>query len=116
MWRRRCSARPCACAGSAYNFALLRGQLAHQFRLYENWSGRTHTQTGSIVQLAYSVHSPDAPGPTGCTNPNNNNIGIYNGPTRVQDYDEDFDTFNRLPPLTPRFVSVRQLLFTQKFK
>ena len=32
------------------------------------------------------------------------------------DYDTDFQQVENLPPLTPRFVSVQQILFTENFR
>ena len=41
---------------------------------------------------------------------------IYNPPGRNWDYDTDFQQVENLPPLTPRFVSVQQILFTENFR
>ncbi len=98
---------------TTYNFGLLRGALG--FRAYENWSSADHIQTGSIIQLRDPVHlgPPFVGSRTSCTA---NFIGIYRGADRIQDYDHDFDNFDSLPPLAPRFVSVRQLRWTQTFR
>ena len=40
----------------------------------------------------------------------------YNPPGRNWDYDTDYQTVENLPPLTPRFVSVQQILFTENFR
>jgi hypothetical protein len=41
---------------------------------------------------------------------------IYNPPQRLWDYDAAFNNAAFLPPLTPRFVYVQQVLFTENFK
>jgi len=41
---------------------------------------------------------------------------IYNPPTRNWDYDTNFQNVANLPPITPRFVTVQQILFTENFR
>ena len=41
---------------------------------------------------------------------------IYNPPVRNWNYDPDFQNVANLPPLTPRFVSVQQIIFTENFR
>ena len=41
---------------------------------------------------------------------------IYNPPTRNWNFDPAFNNAANLPPLTPRFVYVQQVLFTEDFK
>jgi hypothetical protein len=41
---------------------------------------------------------------------------IYNPPARNWDYDTRFNDVRNLPPLTPRFVYVQQVLFTENFQ
>ena len=40
----------------------------------------------------------------------------YNPPTRAWNFDPGFNNAANLPPLTPRFVYVQQVLFTEDFK
>ena len=40
---------------------------------------------------------------------------IYNPPGRNFDYDYDFNDVRNLPPMTPRFVYVQQIVFTENF-
>ena len=39
----------------------------------------------------------------------------YNAPTRNWDYDTDFNDGDKLPPLSPRFVYLRQELFVREY-
>jgi hypothetical protein len=41
---------------------------------------------------------------------------IYDPPSRNWDYDLNFQVVANLPPLTPRVVSVEQILFTENFR
>ena len=41
---------------------------------------------------------------------------IYNPPARSYVYDSDFNDVKNLPPLTPEFVYVQQIVFTENFK
>jgi hypothetical protein len=41
---------------------------------------------------------------------------IYNPPARNWDYDSRFNDVRNLPPLTPRFVYVQQVFFTENFQ
>lgn len=88
--------------GGAYN-----GGLENYPRFHENWSGRTFTYRGSFVSLetprhqagAWSYGSPQ-----------------YTAPGRNWDYDTDFNDAANLPPLSPRFVYLRQELFVRDFE
>jgi hypothetical protein len=62
------------------------------------------------VSLGTARHNNGAWCGTGST------CNIYNPPIRNWDYDTDFQTVENLPPLTPRFVSVEQILFTENFR
>jgi len=90
---------------STYN-----GGLENYPRFHENWSGDTLTYAGSFVSLGTPTHVNGAWCGTG------NTCNIYNPPTRVWDYDSAFNDVRNLPPLTPRFVYVQQVLFTEDFK
>lgn len=87
--------------GGGYN-----GGLENYPRLHENWSGDTLTYRGSFVSLNTPRHS--------------NGAWVYGGaqytaPGRNWDYDTDFNDADNLPPLTPRFVYVKQELFVRDF-
>jgi hypothetical protein len=102
--------------GTAYN-----GGLENYPRFHESWSAsgnRTLTYNGSFVSLGNPQHvngpwcgtgGSSAPGCTNCCN-------IYNPPVRSWDYEPAFNDAANLPPLTPRFVYVQQVLFTESFK
>lgn len=88
--------------GGAYN-----GGLENYPRFHENWSGRTLTYRGSFVSLTrpryvdglWIYGSP-----------------YYNAPNRNWDYDTSFNNAANLPPLTPRFVYLRQELFVRDYE
>lgn len=88
--------------GGAYN-----GGLENYPRLHENWSGTTLTYRGSFVSL---------------DNPRHVNGGwvygspYYTAPTRNWDYDTSFNNAENLPPLSPRFVYLRQELFERQYE
>ncbi len=84
------------------------GGLENFARMTESWSGRTLNFRGSYVSLGEPLHKL-----------NNWSCGsgdacnIYDPPTRVFDYDSDFDKVEDLPPMTPRFVYLQQRLYTR---
>lgn len=94
------------------------GGLENYPRFHETWTGQTLTYRGSFVSLGNPSHvngqwcgtggSSTATTVTGCN--------IYNPPTRGYDYDSDFNDVKKLPPMTPRFVYVQQIVFTENFK
>ncbi len=91
--------------GSSYN-----GGLENYPRFHENWSGKTLTYWGSFVSLGTPAH---VDGPWCGTG---NACNIYNPPNRDFNFDPFFNDVANLPPLTPRFVYVQQVLFTEDFK
>lgn len=86
----------------AYN-----GGLENYPRFHESWTGRTFTYRGSLVSLNRPRH---VSGAWVYGSPQ------YNAPNRDWRYDNDFDHADRLPPLSPRFVYLRQEIFTRKFE
>src|SRR5262249_54918666 len=93
------------------------GGLENYPRFHENWGG-TLTYNGSFVSLGNPLHSDGAWCGTGgsSTAAAVTGCNIYNPPTRTWDYDPAFNNVANLPPLTPRFVYVQQVLFTESFK
>lgn len=87
--------------GGTYN-----GGLENYPRLHEQWSGKTLTYKGSFVSLNTPKH---VNGTWVFGNPQ------YNAPTRNWDYDTDFNDGDKLPPLSPRFVYLRQELFVREY-
>lgn len=83
----------------AYN-----GGLQNYPRLHEDWGGKTLNYTGSFVSLGNSRHVNGAQ--------SNAKYGI---PVRNFNYDADFNDASKLPPLTPRLVYLRQLLFDRTY-
>lgn len=90
--------------GSNYN-----GGLENYPRFHESWSGNTLTYWGSFVSLGTPRHVDGPWCGTGST------CNIYNPPNRSYNYDPFFNNVANLPPLTPRFVYVQQVLFTEDF-
>lgn len=86
----------------AYN-----GGLENYPRFHENWNSRTLTYVGSFVSLGRPRHV--------------NGAWIYgspyyNAPTRAWGYDTSFNNAANLPPITPRFVYLRQELFVRQYE
>ncbi len=98
--------------GGAYN-----GGLENYPRFHEDWSGRTLTYLGSFVSLSVPRHSsgiwPGTGNPSSITGVN---PGVYNPPTRAWAYDTAFNDAANLPPLSPRFVYLRQELFVRDYE
>ena len=83
------------------------GGGAHNFpRLMENWTGKTLTIRGSFVSLGVARH---VDGLWQQFDP------YYDVPTRNFDYDTSFNNPSNLPPLSMRFVYLRQELFVRDF-
>jgi len=93
-------------AGKGYN-----GGLENYFRFHENWGGIAINYLGSFVSLGTPVHANGA-----WISPGTCATCSYNAPTRFYDYDTFFNSAANLPPMTPRFVYVQQVLFTEQFK
>jgi hypothetical protein len=86
------------------------GGLENYPRFHEDWGGRTFFYRGSFVSLGIPQHNRGAWCGTGDT------CNIYNAPRREWDFDMNFLQAANLPPITPRFVSVQQILFTENFR
>ncbi len=97
------------------------GGLENYPRFHEDWSGVLFTYQGSFVSLGTPEHvdglwcntGGNCVGPA-CGTPTNCNI--YNAPNRAWNFDPAYNNAANLPPLTPRFVYVQQVLFTEDFK
>ncbi|GAA3999835.1 hypothetical protein GCM10022631_08450 [Deinococcus rubellus] len=84
------------------------GGLQNYIRFHENWDTVSMTYLGSFVSLGTSLHTQGKQSGTGVA-------GYYNAPNRNWGYDTDFNNATNLPPLTPRFVYLRQLLFARSW-
>lgn len=86
------------------------GGLENYPRFHEDWGGMTLTYQGAFVSLGEPEHvDGDWCGTGGGCN-------IYNPPARAWNFDPGYNNAANLPPLTPRFVYVQQVLFTEDFK
>lgn len=91
--------------GGAYN-----GGYENFPRFHETWSGRIYRYLGSIVSLNRPRRVSGvwiSPGSGG---------NSYDAPNRQWAFDEDFNVADNLPPITPRFVYLRQELFVRDFE
>jgi Tfp pilus assembly protein PilX len=97
------------------------GGLNNYMRILENWGGRAMTYRGSFVSLgapqevsgqyaACTGAAITAATPDGFTAPT---YGCP--PNRAWSYDTDFDTFNKLPPLSPRVIELKQDVFKRSY-
>ena len=93
------------------------GGLENYFRFHEDWSGDTLNYRGSFVSLGTPNHVDGQWCGTGGSSTSTTVTGcnIYNPPARQYDYDSDFNDVKNLPPMTPRFVYVQQIVFTENF-
>ena len=85
--------------GGYYN-----GGLENYPRMHENWSGKTMTYRGSFVSLGTAQHVNGRW-----------TAQSYNPPSRDWNYDVSFNNAANLPPITPRFVYLKQELFVRDF-
>ena len=83
------------------------GGLENYPRFHERWTGVPFRYRGSFVSLGTPNH---VNGAWAYGTP------IYTAPQRDWHYDTDFDDASKLPPLTPRFVYLRQELFEREFE
>jgi hypothetical protein len=73
-------------------------------RFHENWSGNSLNIKGSFISLGVPLQVSGAWQST-----------VYSPPTRNWDYDPDFNNVDRLPPLTPNIVYLRQRVFIRGY-
>jgi PilX N-terminal len=105
------------------NGGLYNGGLENYPRFHENWGGTTLNYLGSFVSLGTPVHVNGSWCGTAGTASNSANTGsgtgancnIYTPPVRAWNYDARFNDVANLPPNTPVFVYVQQVLFTESF-
>jgi hypothetical protein len=90
--------------GTAGQTSPYNGGLENYPRFHENWSSKTLFYRGSFVSLSKTRRATGAWGSS-----------CYNPPARDWDYDTDFNNAANLPPLSPRFVYLRQERFTRDF-
>lgn len=81
------------------------GGLENYPRFHENWSGKVMTYRGSFVSLGAPLHVNG-----------HWSAQSYNPPNRDWNYDTSFNNAANLPPITPRFVYLRQELFVRDFE
>jgi hypothetical protein len=94
---------------------LYNGGLENYPRFHEDWGGGLALNyQGSFVSLGVPEHVNGLWCGTGGTLTTGCNI--YNPPIRNWNFDPAFNDAANLPPLTPRFVYVQQVLFTENFK
>lgn len=90
--------------------ATFNGGLNNYPRLHESWTSIRLNYRGSFVSLGLPRKVNGGfcgPGEI---------CRIYNPPDRNWDYDSDFNNAANLPPLTPRFVYLRQEVFSRDFE
>lgn len=81
-------------------------------RFHEDWNGTVpFNYKGSFV----SLNAPRRTNSVFCGSYNPTTCNIYTPPIRNWDYDTDFNNAANLPPLTPRFVYLRQEVFSRNF-
>lgn len=83
------------------------GGVENYPRFHENWTSKTLTYRGSFVSLNAPLHV--------------DGLWVYGGPwytapNRDWHYDTDFNDASKLPPLSPRFVHLKQELFIRRFE
>jgi hypothetical protein len=83
------------------------GGLQNYIRMLESWTNQTFLYRGSMIKLDTPLEY-NGVYLTGTT-PN-----YYNIPIRDFGYDTDFDNFDKLPPLTPRVLSLVQEVFKRQ--
>ena len=98
-------------ASTAVNYS---GGLNNYMRILENWTNIAMTYTGSFVSLgAPQEVSGLYAACSGGTTPTAATYGCP--PNRFWSYDTDFDTFDKLPPLSPRVIELKQDVFKRTY-
>ena len=86
------------------------GGLNNYMGILESWAGIAMTYRGSFVSLGdrQEVNGAYIPGGSGAT--------VYgNPPIRNWAYETNFDTFSKLPPLSPRVINLKQDVFKRNY-
>jgi hypothetical protein len=83
------------------------GGLQNYIRMLENWTDKKFLYRGSMIKLDTPLEY-NGPYITGTTK------DYYKIPIRDFGYDTDFNDFDRLPPLTPRVLSLVQEVFKRQ--
>ena len=100
-------------AQSTNNYA---GGLHNYPRTHEDWelpasqANRTLTYRGSFVSLTTPLHA------NGEWNANGTDSNMYTVPERNWDFDAQFNDVAMLPPMTPTFISVLQIVVGEDFR
>jgi hypothetical protein len=100
---------PDSVANGTYN-----GGFENFPRFHERWSGINLNYRGSFVSLWAPTRADGLWCGTGGSL--GGGCNIYEAPGRAWNYDSDFQEVKNLPPITPRVVSVQQVLFTENFR
>jgi hypothetical protein len=84
------------------------GGLNNYMRMVENWAGQNYNYRGSFVSLGIPQEFSGnyLAGGSG---------GYYNVPIRNFGFDPNFNSFNLLPPLTPRVIYLQQETFKRSY-
>jgi hypothetical protein len=85
------------------------GGLNNYMRMSENWNGKTFVYRGSFVSLGAALEFSGAYVSGGGA------TSYYDIPNRDFGFDEDFNQFNKLPPLSPRAVYLQQDVFKRSY-
>jgi LysM repeat protein len=95
------------------------GGLNNYPRFHENWQAKPSGSGSAILTYRGSMVSLGLPkrvnGPYCGSDSTNPLCNIYNPPTRNWDFDLDFNNAANLPPLSPRFVYLRQERFSRDY-
>ena len=112
--------------GGTTSTSITSGGVHNMMRFHEDWQGAErygssvyYNYSGSLVSLSTPLHvngafklgSQDTPSVT----PAQDLSPVYRPPTRQWQYDQQFNQAANLPPLTPRFVYIKQENFTRRF-
>lgn len=85
------------------------GGLNNYMRMVEDWSGQAFNYTGSFVSLGYPIEFSGAYQAGGLVN------SYYGIPIRNFSYETNFNSFEKLPPLTPRVIYLQQEVFKRSY-
>ncbi len=84
------------------------GGLQNYIRMLESWTNQTFLYRGSMIKLNTPLEY-NGPYITGTS------ANYYDIPIRDFGYDTDFDNFDKIPPLTPRVLSLVQEVFKRQY-
>lgn len=85
------------------------GGLNNYMRMVEDWGGQWFNYSGSFISLGYPIEF------SGDYVSGGTPTSYYNIPNRNFAYDTNFNSFDKLPPMTPKVIYLQQEVFKRSY-